>query len=241
MTTARTTEHGFASLFQMPGAGLGLVWLDGRAMKPDAGHGGHGAAAGAMSLRFGVYARDWKQSAEGPLDVRVCECCPTSAAVTADGPIVAFRNRSDEEVRDIHVTRFEAGKWTEPVAVHDDGWKIAGCPVNGPMLSARGRDVALAWFTGKDEQGRAFLSFSKDAGRTFGAPIRLDGGGTLGRVDVELHAGWGRGRELDRVRRRARGVCRQPGHTSRRQVPSADRIRAGRHARQRLSARRLAR
>ena len=32
-------------------------------------------------------------------------------------------------------------------AVHDDGWKIAACPVNGPMLSARGRDVAIAWFT----------------------------------------------------------------------------------------------
>jgi hypothetical protein len=183
-----TTEHGFASLFQMPGAGLGLVWLDGRAMQPDAGHGGHGAATGSMSLRFATYGRDWKPSVEGPLDLRVCECCPTSAAVTADGPIVAFRNRSDAEVRDIHVTRFEAGKWTEPVAVHDDGWKIAGCPVNGPMLSARGRDVALAWFTGKDEQGRAFLSFSKDAGRTFGAPIRLDGGGTIGRVDVELMA-----------------------------------------------------
>jgi hypothetical protein len=27
------TEHGFASLFQMPGAGLDLVWLDGRQMK----------------------------------------------------------------------------------------------------------------------------------------------------------------------------------------------------------------
>jgi hypothetical protein len=27
------TEHGFASLFQMPGAGLGLIWLDGRAIK----------------------------------------------------------------------------------------------------------------------------------------------------------------------------------------------------------------
>ena len=181
-----TTEHGFASLFQVPGAGLGLVWLDGRAMKPDAGHGGHGAASGAMSLRFATYGRDWKQSAEGPLDVRVCECCPTSAAVTADGPIAAFRNRSDEEVRDIHVTRFEHGKWTEPVAVHEDGWKITGCPVNGPMLSARGRDVALAWFSGKDEKGRAFLSFSKDAGRTFGAPIRLDESATLGRVDVEL-------------------------------------------------------
>jgi hypothetical protein len=181
-----TTEHGFASLFQVPGAGLGLVWLDGRAMKPDAGHGGHGAASAAMSLRFAAYGRDWKQSVEGPLDVRVCECCPTSAAVTADGPIAAFRNRSEEEVRDIYVTRFENGTWTEPVAVHDDGWKIAGCPVNGPMLSARGRDVALAWFSGKDEKGRAFLSFSKDAGRTFGAPIRLDASATLGRVDVEL-------------------------------------------------------
>ena len=179
------TEHGFASLFQMPG-GLGLVWLDGRAMKPDAGHGGHGATAGTMSLRFAAYGRDWKPSGESPLDLRVCECCPTSAALTADGPIAAFRNRSEEEVRDIHVTRFENGKWTDPVAVHDDGWKIAGCPVNGPMLSARGRDVALAWFSGKDEQGRAFLSFSKDAGRTFGAPIRLDESGTLGRVDVEL-------------------------------------------------------
>jgi hypothetical protein len=180
------TEHGFASLFQMPGVGLALIWLDGRAMKPQPGHGGHDAASGTMSLRFATFGRDWKQTAEVPLDVRVCECCPTSAAVTADGPIAAFRNRTDNEVRDIYVARLANGTWTEPVAVHDDGWKIAGCPVNGPMLSARGRDVAIAWFTGKDEQGRAFLSFSKDAGRTFGAPIRLDGNGTLGRVDVEL-------------------------------------------------------
>ena len=180
------TEHGFASLFQMPGAGLGLVWLDGRAMKPAAGHGGHGASAGAMSLRFAMFGRDWKQTTEVPLDARVCDCCPTSAAVTSEGPIAAFRNRTEDEIRDIFVTRLENGRWTEPVTVHDDGWKIAGCPVNGPMLSARGRDVALAWFTGKDDQGRAFLSFSKDAGRTFGVPIRLDGNGTLGRVDVEL-------------------------------------------------------
>jgi len=190
------TEHGFASLFQMPGAGLGLVWLDGRAMKPSATHGGHDAAAGTMSLRFATYGRDWKQTAEAPVDLRVCECCPTSAAVTADGPIAAFRNRTEDEVRDIQVTRLENGTWTEPVSVYDDGWKIAGCPVNGPMLSALGRAVAIAWFTGKDEQGRAFVSFSSDSGRTFGTPIRLDENGTLGRVDIELMpdgsavAGW---------------------------------------------------
>lgn len=187
-TDGTKTEHGFASLFQMPGAGLGLVWLDGRAMKPPSGHGGgHGAAdGGAMSVRFATFDGAWKQTAEVPVDLRVCECCPTTAAVTADGPIVAYRDRSEQEIRDIYVSRLEKGQWTEPKAVYPDDWKIAACPVNGPMLSARGRDVALAWFTAKDEQNRAFMAFSRDAGRTFGAPIRLDDNGALGRVDVEL-------------------------------------------------------
>ena len=127
-----------------------------------------------MSVRFASYGLDWKRSAEMPIDLRVCECCPTSAAVTADGPIVAYRNRSDDETRDIYVSRLENGAWTEPRAVHADGWKINACPVNGPMLSARGRDVAIAWFTARDDQPRTFVAFSQDAGRTFGAPIRLD-------------------------------------------------------------------
>jgi len=180
------TEHGFASLFQMPGAGLGLAWLDGRGMKSGGSHGAHGADGGAMSVRFAMFGRDWTQTSEMPVDLRVCECCPTTAAVTSDGPIVAYRNRSEDEVRDIFISRLENGTWTEPKAVHADAWKIAACPVNGPMLSARGRDVAVAWFTAQGDQPQAFVAFSKDAGRTFGSPIRLDDGGTLGRVDVEL-------------------------------------------------------
>jgi hypothetical protein len=176
-----STEHGFASLFQMPGSGLGLVWLDGRAMKGGSGHGGHGGA-GAMSVRFATFDRGWNQTSETPIDLRVCECCPATAAVTTDGPIAAFRNRTDDEIRDIFIARLENGKWTE----HNDGWKISACPVNGPMLSARGRDIAIAWFTSKDGQGQAFLAFSHDAGRTFSTPIRLDDNGSLGRVDVEL-------------------------------------------------------
>lgn len=178
------TEHGFASLFQAPGGGLGLVWLDGRAMTPSA-H-GHGGGDGAMSLRFASFSKEWKQTAETAVDARVCECCPTTVAVTADGPIVAYRDRSDSEVRDIYVSRLERGRWTEPRPAVEDGWTIAACPVNGPMLSARGRDVVLAWFTARDDRPRAFAAFSRDAGRTFGAPIRLDGDATLGRVDVEL-------------------------------------------------------
>ena len=183
------TEHGFAALFEMAGQGLGLVWLDGRQMQGVAGHeGSHGSPTGAMTLRFGGYDREWRQVADTAVDLRVCDCCPTAAAITSDGPIVAFRDRAADEVRDIHVSRLEDGRWTRPVAVHDDGWRIAACPVNGPMLSARGRRVALAWFTAAGGTGHAYLAFSDDAGRTFGRPVRVDDRASLGRVDVELLA-----------------------------------------------------
>ena len=181
---ATLTEHGFASLFPL-GRGLGLVWLDGREMKSDA-HATAGHGAGAMTLRYAAFGTDWKQTADLQIDNRVCECCPTTAAVTADGPIVAYRNRSEQEIRDIYVSRLENGKWTPGRAVAEDNWNINGCPVNGPMLSARGRDVVLAWFTGKNDQPRSFVAFSKDAGRTFGPAVRVDDEGSLGRVDAEL-------------------------------------------------------
>jgi hypothetical protein len=177
------TEHGFASLFQAPGAGLGLVWLDGRAMKaakPDE------EPSGSMALRAAVFDRLGAQVSETVLDDRVCECCPTAAAVTSDGPIVAFRDRSQDETRDIYVSRLADGRWTKPEPVHRDNWQINACPVNGPAISASGRDVAIAWFTVAEDQGRVFVAFSADAGRTFAPPVRVDDVSALGRVDVEL-------------------------------------------------------
>jgi hypothetical protein len=175
------TEHGFASLFQGPGAGLGLVWLDGRALESDGGMGNNN-----MSLRAAVFDRNGAQLSESLVDDRVCDCCPTAVAITSDGPIVAFRDRSATDIRDIAVARTVAGRWSPPTTVHDDGWQIAACPVNGPAVTARGRMVAVAWMTGKDDKGRAFAAFSKDGGATFGAPIRLDDSASLGRVGIEL-------------------------------------------------------
>ena len=176
------TEHGFASLFALPGGDLGLVWLDGRAMSP----GGHGHGGGAMSLRAARFDPSGRQRDESLVDDRVCECCPTAVAVTAEGPIAAFRNRAEGEVRDIHVSRHVAGAWTTSVPVFDDRWEFPACPVNGPAIDADGRRVAVSWFTMRDGLGRAFVAFSTDAGRTFGAPVRLDDEAALGRVDVAL-------------------------------------------------------
>ena len=192
------TEHGFASLFATPQGGLGLVWLDGRAMKGGE-HDSHGsgqgglprrsdevAKAGAMSVRFAAFDETWKQVADTPVDLRVCECCPTAVAVTASGAIAAFRDRSDTEVRDISVSRLENGVWSEPRVAVADNWTINACPVNGPSLSAIGRNVALAWFSAKDDQGSAWMALSRDEGRTFGPRVRLDEAFAIGRVDVEL-------------------------------------------------------
>jgi hypothetical protein len=180
------TEHGFASLFQAPGAGLGLVWLDGRHMG-GAGHDGHaGHEGGGMTLRGATFDRSGTQIAEVEIDGRVCECCPTAIAITADGPIAAYRNRAEGEIRDIYVSRLVNGRWTDGVVVHADNWRIPACPVNGPALSASGRRVVIAWFTMADGNGQVFAAFSSDSGATFGPPIRVDDAATLGRVGVEL-------------------------------------------------------
>ncbi|BCS32259.1 hypothetical protein TBR22_A14690 [Luteitalea sp. TBR-22] len=179
------TEHGFATLFVAPGQGLGAVWLDGRATRPAAGHDGHGAG-GAMTVRHAAYDGAWRRVADAAIDLRACDCCPTAVAVTSDGPVVAFRDRSESEVRDIAVARLEQGRWTTPTVVAPDGWTVAACPVNGPRLAASGRRVALAWFTAVGDAGHAYVAFSSDAGRTFGRRVRLDAGTSMGRVDLAL-------------------------------------------------------
>jgi len=172
------SQHAFASMIELPGRGLGVVWLDGRE-----------SAEGddpAMIMRYAAFDSAWKQTADVLIDSRVCECCSTATVATDEGLLTAFRDRSKEEIRNIAVARLENGKWTEPTIVHDDKWETFSCPVNGPALSARGRRAVVAWFTVEKDQGHAYAAFSEDAGRTWGTPIRLDDAMSTGRVDVEL-------------------------------------------------------
>jgi hypothetical protein len=166
----------------LPGRALGVVWLDGRDQELNPGD----QLRESMDVRFASFDSQWKQTADSSINQRVCQCCQTAAVVTAAGPVVAFRDRTEEEIRDIHLTRREQGKWTDAVSVHADNWQIDACPVNGPALSARGRELAVAWFTAASGTGHAYAAFSSDSGRTWGEPIRLDDGTSLGQVDIEL-------------------------------------------------------
>lgn len=178
------TEHGFVSLFYAKDRSLAAVWLDGREMKTGAGDHGHGN----MTLRYAKITRDGALTDEAALDAKVCECCQTSAAMTDEGPVVVYRDRSDQEIRDISVIRLRDEKWNQPRSVAQDGWQINGCPVNGPAVAASGRRVAVAWFTAVGNAPRVKLAFSNDAGETFSEPIIVDDGAPVGRVDVLLLA-----------------------------------------------------
>ncbi|MBP7548757.1 MAG: hypothetical protein KA761_00605, partial [Gemmatimonadaceae bacterium] len=103
--------------------------------------------------------------------------------------VVVYRDRSDDEMRDMAVTRLVDGAWTAPATLHADGWKIDYCPVNGPAAGAVGDTVAVAWFTGAQDTSRVRVAFSTDAGATFSAPVRADDGLPAGRVDLEMLSG----------------------------------------------------
>lgn len=178
------TEHGFVSLFARPGGALEAVWLDGRETSPGAGEHDHGG--GAMTLRYAALGPEGATDREALLDPRVCDCCQTGAAVTSEGPLVVYRDRSGEELRDIAVVRLRDGRWTEPRTVSADGWRIEGCPVNGPAVAAQGRRVAIAWFTAAGDRPRVQVAFSTDAGAHFGPALRVDDGDPAGRVDAVL-------------------------------------------------------
>lgn len=176
-------EHGFVSLFHAGGDSLGAVWLDGRKSSDEFG-GTH-----EMTLRYTSLAADGSAGEELEIDGRICDCCQTSVALTSGGPIAVYRDRTPSEIRDIYVARVVDGAWTAGRPVHDDNWEIAACPVNGPSVAAEGDRVAVAWFTAARDTARVYVAFSDDAGATFSAPVRVDGGDPAGRVDVELLAG----------------------------------------------------
>ncbi|MGH7644447.1 MAG: sialidase family protein [Gemmatimonadales bacterium] len=176
-------EHGFVAMAPWDDSTAALVWLDGREMKL-AGPTDEGE--GDMTLRFGTVSARGRLGDEVLLDARTCECCQTALARTTTGLVAAYRDRSPEEIRDIAVVRRVDGAWTSPVRVADDHWHYPGCPVNGPALSASGDTAAIAWFTAPGNEPRVFAAFSFDGGTTWGAPRRVDDGGPVGRVDVEL-------------------------------------------------------
>lgn len=182
-------EHGFVSIQYLEEGGFAMCWLDGRNTKLDGhahgeedGHGHHGS----MSLRYTKINSDGVVEPSVELDHKVCDCCQTDMAISASGPIVVYRDRSDKEIRDIYTTRLVDSVWYEPKAVYQDNWEIAGCPVNGPSIASQGDKLVVFWYTIADGNPTLRYALSDNLGETFDKAIKLKSENPIGRVDVKF-------------------------------------------------------
>ena len=172
-------QHGFVTLAPLADEVV-AVWLDGRAY--DGALVEAGAIAGQMQLRSAVIGSDGSVAPDVAIDFTSCSCCQTSAAAAGDALLVAYRDRTDEEVRDISFTAFREGRWSAPVPVHHDNWELSGCPVNGPAIDANDEKMVVAWFTGAGDVPAVKVAFSSDLGASFSEALRIDEGEPIGRV-----------------------------------------------------------
>lgn len=183
-TDGKKAEHGFVS-FAPTEKGLAVVWLDGRetkGMSHDSAD--HSSGGGAMTLRFAEFLSDGTRVRESVLDSKVCDCCQTAVVNTPKGLLAAYRDRSDNEFRDISLVR--PAEKAEPRDFSKDGWKINACPVNGPALASRGAVVSSAWFTMGGGKPRVKAAVSTDGGDTFSPAIEVDATFPTGRVDIGI-------------------------------------------------------
>jgi len=185
------TEHGFVSMIPLSASEYYAIWLDGRNTQGGHQHGHEDEhvtdLTTAMTLR-GALIDGSDIRFEQEVDASLCDCCNTSMVKTSSGLLAAYRDRTDDEIRDIYVSKYsiDSDSWSDPILVHNDGWQIAACPVNGPMMDAIGRTIATAWFTGADDEPKVKIAFSSDEGSSWNNPITIDQDIPLGRVDVVL-------------------------------------------------------
>jgi hypothetical protein len=173
-----TAEHGFVSAIPYE-EGFYVSWLDGRETIGNKGN---------FTLR-GVYVKNEVELINSALiDDNTCTCCQTTMAIVNNVPWTFYRNRTEEEIRDIYYSKLVDGSWSEPTSLNDDNWHIPGCPVNGPVAASFGDNLVVAWFTGADGENNVKLKVSTNSGNSFSEEILVEGPRVIGRVDVKMNS-----------------------------------------------------
>lgn len=167
--------HGFVSVFPALGQ-AGMIWLDGREVAKK--------ASDQFSLRYALIHRDGHVDPDRVIDNNTCTCCWTASTVTPRGPVVVWRSRRGDEIRDHHLAQLVDDEWSDPYPVSQEGWSIAGCPVNGPSVAANGKYVVASWFTAEGNYPRVRSAFANDSSLQFNQALNIDDKKPIGRTSV---------------------------------------------------------
>lgn len=177
------TEHGFVSTINYNNDFLS-TYLDGRQnelAKHDKG------IKPQMTLRSTSYNVNGEILMDKLIDDRVCDCCQTDLGITKSNiPITVYRDRSENETRDIYYSFFKDSNWSIPAVVNNDKWIISGCPVNGPAISTFKNSSSVVWYTEEEGESKLKIAFSENIINGFDDPILINANDPLGRVDIEM-------------------------------------------------------
>jgi hypothetical protein len=168
-------QHGLVSMIGNADGGASLFFLE--SLKGD---------DGPTYLMRTVVDSSGKEVSEERLDADVCSCCPTAVAKTAKGLLLAYRDHTPKNIRDIAVLRLENARWTASRTLYDDNWQIDACPINAASVAARGDRAAIAWYTAAQDAPKVRIAFSSDSGATFTKPVTVSTGHTFGYTSVAL-------------------------------------------------------
>ena len=166
-------QHGLGSMAASGPREASLIWL--QALKGE---------DGPVSLMRTVVNAEGAVVKEESLDPDVCACCPTSVVNTARGLLIAYRDHTADNIRDISTIRQENGRWTAPKNIYPDKWQLDACPVNAASAASKGDNVAVAWYTASGDKARVEMAFSADDGTTFSKASIISTGQAFGYTSV---------------------------------------------------------
>ncbi|HWE49544.1 MAG TPA: exo-alpha-sialidase [Bryobacteraceae bacterium] len=168
-------QHGLGSMAASGPREASLIWL--QALKGE---------DGPVTLMRTVVSAEGAVVKEETLDPDVCACCPTSVVRTAKGLLVAYRDHTPANIRDISTIRLENGHWSASKNIFPDNWKIDACPVNAATAAAKGDSVAVAWYTASSDKARVEMALSSDDGATFGKASTVSTGQAYGYTSTAM-------------------------------------------------------
>jgi hypothetical protein len=177
-----------------------VMWLDHRdvpAMAMGHEHGGAGhPTSGAKedpTERAGfskLYFASLSDTGARPITQSVCYCCKTSLVAKGSSVYGVWRHVYPGTQRDIAFTVSRDGgrTFSSPTRVSQDGWKIDGCPENGPAVAVDGADrIHVSWVTppdGKSDTPLGLFYATSTDGRVFAPRLRIPTDGPAAHTQI---------------------------------------------------------
>lgn len=88
------------------------------------------------------------------LDAVVCDCCNINMLIDDKGALNVYYRDNNDDIRDIArlTSKDNGATFSKSEIVHNDGWKIAGCPHSGAISSTHDKSALVAWYSGSETE-----------------------------------------------------------------------------------------